>query len=166
MRELELVRQELLGSIERWSSEISGKTGRPTVACGILQRCYSLVDEMLAICVARAVALTGEAGQEACRACAAGKPFTRMTLGQRVQVLISLDCALARVAQWNRSMPTPRPLGKAGVHLLQAIARHRNVFIHDYTNVADTEIITTLGLVRKFCDLELLVVLSVLPKHT
>ena len=63
--------------------------------CGVLQRCYSLLDEMLAICVARAVELTDETGLEACRACAAGKPLNRMTLGQRVQVLISLDCALA-----------------------------------------------------------------------
>jgi hypothetical protein len=78
MRELELVRRELLGSIQRWSSEIPAKTVRPTLECGVLQRCYRLLDEMLAICVARAVAVTGEAGQEACRACAAGKPLTRM----------------------------------------------------------------------------------------
>src|SRR5579863_213881 len=163
MHNLELIRQELLGCIERWSSEISCKAARPTMACGVLQRCYSLIDEMLAICVDRAVALTGGAGQEACRACGAGKPLNRLTLGQRVQILISLDCAMARAIQCEHPTRKQRLLGKAGGHLLQAIARHRNDFAHDLASLADKEIMRTLELARKFCALDLLLFLSAVP---
>jgi hypothetical protein len=118
-----------------------------------------MLDEMLRICVEKTLVLTGNAGTQACADCAAGKSPARMTMGQRVQVLVMLDRDLANAVA-DGSRRRSRLLGKQGVRLLEAIAKSRNSFTHDEESPDIPQVEASVLLVRKLCDLELISVLG------
>src|ERR1035438_7606576 len=123
MHDLKSLREELLLSVARWQPEMTNSAPRSTLQYGIAQKCYTLLDRILAVCTAEAITLTGRSGEEACRSCGGGKPPWRMTLGERVQVLEKLDSELSKVLPQIRGT---RALGKSGVRLLHSISKNRN----------------------------------------
>jgi len=50
---------------------------RSTLQYGIAQKCYTLLDRILAVCTAESITLTGRSGEEACKGCCGGKPPSR-----------------------------------------------------------------------------------------
>jgi len=153
MRDLRTLREELLLFVVRWQPEVGNSTPRPTLQYGIAQKCYTLIDRILAVCTAEAVILTGRSGEEACRICCDGKPPLRMTLGERVQVLEKLDRELARVLP---QIARKRGLGKTGIGLLHSISKSRNQFIHDGVDMDEHQVAESLRQAAEFCKLNLL----------
>jgi len=153
MGDLRTLREELLLFVVRWQPEVGNSTARPTLQYGIAQKCYTLIDRILAVCTAEAVTLTGRSGEEACRICCDGKPPLRMTLGERVQVLEKLDRELARVLP---QIAGKRSLGKAGIGLLHSISKSRNQFIHDGVDMDEHQVAESLRQAAEFCKLNLL----------
>jgi hypothetical protein len=153
MRDLRTLREELLLFVVRWQPEISNSTPRPTLQYGIAQKCYTLLDRILAMCTAEAIEMTGAFGEEACRSCCAGKPQSRMTLGERVQVLEKLDRELSKVSP---KIGGKRALGKAGIGLLHSISKSRNQFIHDGVDMDEHQVAEALRQAAAFCKLDLL----------
>jgi hypothetical protein len=153
MRDLKSLREELLLSVARWQPEMSNSAPRSTLQYGIAQKCYTLLDRILAVCTAEAITLTGRSGEEACRSCGGGKPPSRMTLGERVQVLEKLDSELSKVLPQIRGT---RALGKSGIRLLHSISKSRNQFIHDRLDMDEHQVAESLGQAAEFCKLRLL----------
>jgi hypothetical protein len=154
MRDLKSLREELLLSLGRWQPELSDSTPkRSTLKYGIAQKCYTLLDRMLAACTAEAITLTGSSGEEACRSCCDGKPPSRMTLGERVQVLERLDSELTKALPRIKGK---RALGKSGVRLLHSISKSRNQFIHDRVGMDEDRVAEALRQAAEFCKLNLL----------
>jgi hypothetical protein len=153
MSDLKSLREELLLSVGRWQPEMSNTAPRPTLQYGIAQKCYTLLDRILAVCTTEAITLTGRSGEEACRSCCGGKPSSRMTLGERVQVLEKLDSELSKVLPPKRGR---RTLGKSGIRLLHSISKSRNQFIHDRLNMDEHQVAESLRQAAEFCELSLL----------
>jgi len=153
MRDLKSLREELLLSVARWQPEMSNSAPRSTLQYGIAQKCYTLLDRILAVCTAEAITLTGSSGEEACRSCCGGKPPSRMTLGERVQVLEKLDSELPKVLP---QISGKRALGKSGIRLLHSISKSRNQFIHDRVDMAGHQVAESLRQAAEFCNLSLL----------
>jgi hypothetical protein len=110
---------------------------------------------MLEICTVEAVSLTGDRGEQACKSCAAGKPASRMTLGQRVQVLEKLDAELMKALSERTPRRRGRVLGKAGIQLLHSISTNRNLFAHDTRSLDVDQISKALAWATEFCNLDL-----------
>jgi len=155
MPDLKNLRDELLDCVDRWSPEIHNARPRPTLRYGILQKCYRLLDRMLEICTVEAISLTGDLGEQACKSCCGGKPPSRMTLGERVQVLEKLDVELMKTLSERMPRRRARVLGKAGIQLLHSISTNRNLFTHDTSNLDVHQIAEALACGAEFCNLDL-----------
>jgi hypothetical protein len=157
MADLKSVRAKLLDSVDRWAQEIQNAPARSTMRHGILQKCYGLLDRMVEICTAEAVRLTGDAGGEACKSCSGGKPLSRMTLGQRAQVLEKLDGQLITVLAGKIPTRRGRVLGKSGIQLLHSISLNRNRLAHpnDISEPDVDQISKALACATEFCNLDL-----------
>lgn len=160
MSDLRSLREQLLGRISRWKREMLGKPARATLSQGMLDACYKLVERMLLTCTLNALALTGTKGKDACAACAPGKPVSRMTLGQLVQVLEYLDFELGRVLSRHLSKPRARILADGDGLLLRSIVKNRNKFVHDSSSLSTQQVIDTFDMASRVCDLDLVTIMA------
>lgn len=155
MSPLILIRNQLLESIDRWSPEVVSSPARSTLRSGIAQKCYSLIDKMLEICVDEAVRECGFEGLEAVRACSGGKPKSRLTLGERSQILEKLDSRLSQVLGSGLPTNNSRIIGRNGVELLHRLSRNRNRFAHDRAEIDPAEVAELLTRATEFCESKL-----------
>lgn len=155
MADLKPLRDELLASIGRWSPEINNAPARPTLRVGVVQKCYRLLDRMLEICTVEAVVLTGAFGDEALQNCCGGKPTSRMTLGERVQILVQLDAKMAKALRQTMPVKRATVLGKPGIRLLYSISTNRNLFTHDGSSLDANRVTESLASAEAFCKLDL-----------
>ena len=140
MNDLRVIRDGLFQSIDRWAPEIISGPPRSTLRFGIAQKCYAQIDKMLEICVNESVAECGPEGSDAVNACAGGKPLSRLTLGERVQVLERLDSCLGRKVQGLVVLAGSRVLGAKGIKLLHRLSKDRNRFVHDFADVQSADV--------------------------
>jgi len=152
MSDLRKVRDGLLTAIDRWAPEVVSAPPRSTLRYGIAQKCYGQVDRILAICVAECVSACGKEGQIAVSACAGGKPLSRLTLGERVQVLERLDSFLTQAVDGLVTLAGPRVLGPNGVKLLHQISKDRNRFAHELVILQPSGVTELLAKASELCE--------------
>jgi hypothetical protein len=156
MNELAEVRDGLLSSIDRWATEILSAPPRSTLRFGIAQKCYAQIDKALEICVAETVLQCGQEGNDAVNACAGGKPLSRLTLGERVQVLERLDSCLGRAVNELVGFSGSRVMGPRGIKLLHRLSKDRNRFIHDFADVQPADVTELLARATELCESNLI----------
>ena len=122
VEELRGERNDLLVAVERWTPELQREV-RSTLWHGVLTKAANQTDRMLELTVMIAVARAGESGAAILQRIASGKTPDRLTMGQRLDALKSLD-------RQRLITPGARVLGKADRDLLEDLTGLRNDFLH------------------------------------
>ncbi len=152
--ELELVRHEVLADIERWLPEV-GPDVRSTLWHGVFMKAAKQTDRLFQLCVDVAIHLAGPAAPEAVAIVSRGKPSERLTMGERMDVLKTLDR--------QRAIAVERKIiGKTDRQLLEDLTILRNNFAHGSIPSGEGPEQTQrfLELARQFCETQLVQTLA------
>jgi hypothetical protein len=152
MNDLRAIRDALLKSIDRWAGEITSAPPRSTLRCGIAQKCYSQIDRMLEVCAEVSVGECGEVGMKAVNSCGGGKPLSRLTLGERVQVLENLRSALGTIVAPLMPLSNSRRTGAKDIKLLHHLSKQRNRFTHDVADIEAAQVTELLSKANDLCE--------------
>ena len=120
--ELEHLCRQLLSDIERWLPEVDPEV-RSTLWHGVFTKAAKQADRLYQLCVEVALQLAGAAGPKTLAAVTKGKPPERLTMGERMDVLKSLD--RQRVILGGK-----RIISKTDQQLLEDLTALRNHFTH------------------------------------
>lgn len=121
---IESIRLSLPAELHRWRAEINSRP-RSTLWHGVATKIGAYLDQLFALSVATALRIAGEAGVAVVAGISNGKPLERLTMGQRMRILITLDA--------RRLMGSDaKLLKKSGKDLLQETVSIRTDFAHGY----------------------------------
>ncbi|HEY5895321.1 MAG TPA: hypothetical protein VIT91_19035 [Chthoniobacterales bacterium] len=112
---------------QRWLEAVQDIEGT-TAFYGIMARACEHLDHIITTAAFRALVITDAAPSDSVQSITGGKPPDKLTMGQCVQLLITLKPALSR-ALADRTLPDS-PFPKQLVTLLQNVSRTRNDFAH------------------------------------
>lgn len=165
MSDIRASRDSLLESIERWDRELDAAPPRSTLGFGIAQKCYSQLDGLVAICTEECVCACGPQGDEAAKRVAEWKALSKLTLGQRVTLLVSLNAVFPPLNADVVPAPRANIMERGEVKLIQGLVKDRNLFAHDFADVDPSDLKELLARVRVFCESQLIQTVSALQQR-
>lgn len=117
---------------QRWLKELDRFNGRGTTAYyGIMARACEHLDHIITTAAIQALSITGSASTNTVQSICGGKPIDKLTMGQCVQLLITLKPALSRALDGQSPQKaSQRTFPKPLVTLLERLSRTRNDFAH------------------------------------
>ncbi len=121
-KELEDLCRQLLADIERWLPEVDPEV-RSTLWHGVFTKAAKQADRLYQLCAEVALDRAGPAGSETLAAVTKGKPPERLTMGERMDVLKSLD-------RQRVILGGERIISKTDQQLLEDLTALRNRFTH------------------------------------
>jgi len=133
MGDVKAISEELIASIARWERELQEACGmRSTLWFGIMQKCCDSLERLLKGCLEIFLPYVEVTCSELVWSIAEGKPPERLTLGQRVSMLVALDHELTRRLRqdYPQFKIEARLIGRRTKKLLERISRARNDFEH------------------------------------
>lgn len=148
------LRSQLIGNIQRWMPELEPKP-RSTFWFGVFTRCAKEVDHLFEACTDVAIARAGPAAETALLRIARGKSPTRLTMGERLDILRTLD--RQRLIDQSRKLLT-----KGDHDVLNNLVSRRNDFAHRqvHPDSGAESAAQFLDLARRFCESDLVKTLS------
>jgi hypothetical protein len=133
MNDINTTSDELLASVARWERQLQEPCAIPsTLWFGIMQKCCHGLERLLKACLELLLPHIEETNPQIVMSIAQGKPPDRLTMGQRVSMLVALDNELTRRLRqdYPQFKIEARLIGRRTKSLLERISRARNDFEH------------------------------------